>query len=85
MGRSENNCNLFNKKCCITNNYNKLTMDEKTFIQLGLTTELKQTQLPLEMTRSTSTITRELKRNGWVPTVKSALRADPLFVGDTRQ
>ena len=32
---------FFNGKCCMTKKYTQLTMDERTFIQLGLTAELK--------------------------------------------
>ena len=54
----------------MTKKYTQLTMNERTFIQLGLTAELEPAQFALELSRSTSTITRELKRNGWVPPVK---------------
>ena len=46
-------------------------MDERTFIQLGLMMALKPAQVALELSRSTSTITRELKRNEWIPPVKT--------------
>ena len=38
----------------------------RTFIQLGLMMALKPAQIALELSRSTSTITRELQRNGWI-------------------
>ena len=54
----------------MTKTYKQLTMDERTFIQLGLMVALKPAQIALELSRSTSTITRELKRNGWIRPVK---------------
>ena len=55
----------------MTKTYKQLTMDERTFIQLGLMMALKPAQVALELSRSTSTITRELKRNEWIPPVKT--------------
>ena len=43
----------------MTMKYTQLTMDERTFIQLGLMVALKPAQIALELSRSTSTITRE--------------------------
>lgn len=45
-------------------------MDVRTFIQLGLMVALKPAQIALELSHSASTITRELKRNGWIRPVK---------------
>ena len=56
-------------------------MDERTFIQLGLTAELKPAQIALELSRSTSNITRELKRNGWVPPVRIRSQGRPFVCG----
>ena len=56
-------------------------MDERTFIQLGLTAELKPAQIALELSRSTSTINRELKRNGWVHSVKTSSQGRPFVCG----
>ena len=65
----------------MTKNYTQLTMDERTFIQLGLTAELKPAQIALELSRSASTITRELKGNGWVPPVKIRSQGRPFVCG----
>ena len=54
----------------MTKTYKQLTVDERTFIQLGLMVALKPAQIALELSRSTSTIARELKRNGWIRPVK---------------
>ena len=54
----------------MTKTYNQLTMDERTLILLGLIVALKPAQIALELSRSTSTITRELKRNGCIRPVK---------------
>jgi hypothetical protein len=42
--RSESKCNFFKGKCCMTKTYKQLTMDERTFIQLGLMMALKPAQ-----------------------------------------
>ena len=65
----------------MTKKYTQLTMDERTFIQLGLMAELKPAQIALELSRSASTITRELKRNGWVPPVKIRSQGRPFVCG----
>jgi len=46
----------------MTKTYKQLTMDERTFIQLGLMVALKPAQIALELSSSTSTITLELKK-----------------------
>jgi IS30 family transposase len=56
-------------------------MDERTFIQLGLMMALKPAQIALELSRSTSTITRELQRNGWIRPVKLRGRGRPAHSG----
>ena len=65
----------------MTKTYKQLTMDERTFIQLGLMVALKPAQIALELSRSTSTITRELKRNGWIRPVKLRGRGRPAHSG----
>ena len=65
----------------MTKKYKQLTMDERTFIQLGLMAELKPAQIALELSRSASTITQELKRNGWVPPVKIRSQGRPFVCG----
>ena len=79
--RSESKCNFFKGKCCMTKTYKQLTMDERTFIQLGLMMALKPAQIALELSRSTSTITRELQRNGWIRPVKLRGRGRPAHSG----
>lgn len=54
----------------MTKTYKQLLMDERTFIQLGLIVALKPAHVALELSRSTSTITLELKRNRWIRPVK---------------
>ena len=65
----------------MTKKYTLLTMVERTFIQLGLKVELKPAQMALELSRSTYTITRELNRNVWVPSVKIRSQGRPFFAG----
>ncbi len=65
----------------MTKTYKQLTMDERTFIQLELMIALKPTQIALELSRSTSTITRELNRNGWIRPVKLRGRGWPAQSG----
>ena len=68
----------------MTKTYKQLTMDERTFIQLGLMMALKPAQIALELSRSTSTITRELQRNGWIrlfiPLIRDRGTTDFLYV-----
>ncbi len=65
----------------MTKKYRQLTMDERTFTQLGLTEELLPAQIALELSRSTSTMTRELKRNGCVPPVEIRTQGRPFVCG----
>ena len=54
----------------MTKIYKHLTIVERAFIQLGLTTDLKPPQVALKFSSSTFTITRKLKRNCLIPKVK---------------
>jgi IS30 family transposase len=58
-------------------NYKHVTVETTTVIQIGLSMGL----LPVQMTLSTSTVTRELRRNGWVRPFKIKDRGRPSFSG----
>ena len=62
----------------MTNKYTQLTMDERTFIQLGLMAELKPAQIALELSRSASTITSELNKYGLGSPFEDQLLGPPL-------
>ena len=66
----------------MTEEYTQLTMDERTFIQLGLMAELKPAQIALELSHCTSTTSRKLKRNGWVPPVNIRSQGRPFVCGE---
>lgn len=68
-------------KCCMLKNYKHLTIEERTFIQIGLSMGLLPAQIAVELDRSTSTVTRELQRNGWVRPVKIKSRGRPSVSG----
>jgi len=59
----------------------KLKMVERTFIQLGFTAELKRAQIELELSRSTSTINRELKRSGLISPLRIRSQGRPFVCG----
>ena len=61
--------------------FTQLTLDEKTFIKLGLTEELKSAQVELDLSHANTIITRELKRSGWVPPVKIRTQGLPFVCG----
>ena len=62
-------------------NYKHLTIEERTVIQIGLSIGLLPAQIAVELDRSTSTVTRELQRNGWVRPVKIKSRGRPSVSG----
>jgi IS30 family transposase len=62
-------------------NYKHLTIEERTVIQIGLSMGLLPAQIAVELDRSTSTVTRELQRNGWVRPVKIKSRGRPSVSG----
>jgi len=54
----------------MTKTYKQLTMDERTFIQLGLMVAFKPNQIALELFSSNYTITQGLKKKGLIRPVK---------------
>lgn len=61
--------------------YKQLCMDERTLIQVCLRMNYKPAQIAQELSRSVSTITRELYRNGWIKPVKVRSRGRPPLTG----
>ena len=66
------------------NNYKQLSMSERTFIQLALSQGVKPAEIGRELSRPSSTILRELKRNGWVRPLKQKGRGRPALAGGYR-
>ena len=66
--------------------YNQLSVEERTMIQTQLSMGFKPGQIARELGRSAGTLSRELKRNGWVrpkfprgvgrPAIAGGYRAD---------
>ena len=50
--------------------YSHLNIEERTMIQLGLEQGLSLSEIGNQLGRSTSTISREINRNGWVSPMK---------------
>ena len=46
-------------------NYNQLSIEERTMIQTQLEMGVKPAAIALALNRSASTLSRELRRNGW--------------------
>ena len=66
--------------------YKQLSVEERTMIQMQLTMGFKPSHIARELGRSAGTLSRELKRNGWVrpsmprrvgrPAIAGGYRAD---------
>jgi IS30 family transposase len=86
LARSKTKCNIFGGKCCMGKIYKQLSIEERTMIQTQLSMGLKPGQIARELGRSAGTLSRELKRNGWIrpklprsvgrPAVAGGCRAD---------
>ncbi len=66
-------------------NYNHLSMEERTMILMGLEQGCTLKAITLSVQRSPSTISRELKRNGWAnPAAEPQRRGRPRTAGGFR-
>ena len=65
MARSKTKCNIFGRKCCMGKIYQQLSIEERTMIQTQLEMGIKPAAIALGLNRSASTLSRELRRNGW--------------------
>ena len=65
-------------------NYKQLSIKERSFIQAQLTLGFKPCWIGVRLTRSISTISRELRRNGWVKLRKKVRRGRPAIAGKYR-
>ena len=66
-------------------NYKHLSMEERTMIQMGLEQGCTLRAIALSVQRSPSTISRELKRNGWAnPAAEPQRRGRPRIAGGYR-
>src|SRR5258706_3660906 len=64
--RSKTKCNICGRKCCMGKRYGQLGIEERTMIQTQLEMGTKPAAIALGLNRSASTLSRELRRNGWV-------------------
>ena len=64
--RSITKCNIFRRQCCMGKIYEQLSIEERTMIQMQLEMGIKPAAIAVELNRSASTLSRELRRNGWV-------------------
>ena len=66
-------------------NYKHLSMEERTMIQLGLEQGCTLRAIALSVQRPASTVSRELKRNGWTnPAIEPRRRGRPRIAGGYR-
>ncbi len=66
-------------------NHKRLSMEERTMIQMGLERGCRLKAIALSVQRSPSTISRELKRNGWTnPATEPRRRGRPRVAGGYR-
>src|SRR6185437_10860047 len=63
--RSKTKYNIFGRKCCMGKIYQQLSIEERTMIQTQLEMRIKPAVIALGLNRSASTLSRELRRNGW--------------------
>jgi hypothetical protein len=84
--RSKTKCNIFGRKCCRGTIYTQLSREERTMIHTQLEMGLTPAAIAMGLNRSASTLSRELRRNGWTrpktcrgpgrPPVAGSYRAD---------
>ena len=68
----------------MTSHYKQLSGVERAFIQLALSEKQKPSQTAQSLGRCSSTITRELRRNGWVRPRKIRFAGRPCLAGGYR-
>jgi IS30 family transposase len=64
--------------------YKHLSLEDRITLQAQLSMGIKPSVIARELGRSASTISRELKRNGWTAPPKSRLRGRPVIAGGYR-
>ena len=64
--------------------YKQLSIEERSVIQTQLTLGFKASWIAIGLGRSTSTISRELYRNGWVKAKAPPRRGRPAIAGKYR-
>ena len=64
--------------------YKQLSIEERTLIQTQLAIGVKPAAIAKGLGRCVSTISRELKRNGWVRPKSQRARGRPLLAGGYR-
>ena len=65
-------------------NYKQLSLEERTMIQTQLSMGIKPGQIAQALGRSASTLSRELKRNGWVRPQQPRCPGRPRLAGGYR-
>jgi len=66
LGRAQKpRATFLRRKCCTGKKYKQLSLEERTMIQTQLSMGFKPGQIAQELGRSASTLSWELKSNGW--------------------
>src|SRR3989338_10866128 len=65
LARSNTKCNIYGRQCCMGKTYQQLSIEERTMIQTQLEMGIKPAAIAVGLNRSASTLSRELRRNGW--------------------
>src|SRR3989338_9576524 len=65
LARSNTKCNIYGRQCCMGKTYKQLSIEERTMIQTQLEMGIKPAAIAVGLNRSASTLSRELRRNGW--------------------
>src|SRR3972149_11330637 len=63
--RSNTKCNIYGRQCCMGKIYQQLSIEERTMIQTQLEMGIRPAAIAMGLNRSASTLSRELRRNGW--------------------
>src|SRR4030067_131393 len=63
--RSNTKCNIYGRQCCMGKTYQQLSIEERTMIQTQLEMGIRPAAIAVGLNRSASTLSRELRRNGW--------------------
>src|SRR3989338_22985 len=67
LARSNTKCNIYGRQCCMGKIYKQLSIEERTMIQTQLELGIKPAAIAVGLNRPASTLSRELRRNGWAP------------------
>jgi IS30 family transposase len=80
--RSKTKCNMYGRICCMGTIYTQLSLQERTMIHTQLERGRTPAAIALGLHRSASTLSRELRRNGWTrPTTRRGPERPPTAGG----